>query len=261
MSDFTLERPLVVFDLETTGLDVREDRIIQVALARLEQHGDRWLTMKFESLVDPGLQVSDEILELTGISQADLDDAPPFGTDDVAGKIDRMIENADLCGYNINEFDWPILKEEYARSMGRTPPGPEDRAFLDVYELEKHFLPMNLSAVHERYTGEPPENPHHALSDVKATFRVLQEQFKQRDVPGRTPGEIYTVLSGDGVDPQKRLKRTDGGLRICFGQYGDEEPLVTEIYERDQGYIEWMVREMDELRPHIEEEIGGGALL
>lgn len=230
-----LTRPLVVLDLETTGLDRTQDAVLQVGLARVEPDGDVTL---LERLVDPGRPVPRAVQELTGITDALLEGAPPFR--EVAAQINDFVRDADLAGYNIARFDVPFLEAVFERE-GLVLEGPPDRQLLDACQIFRQQEAHSLERAVAFYTGRPLVQSHRALDDVLATADVLAAQLTRYKLAGALNHVIaavrYPYLDGDG-----KLKEVDGRMVLCFGKYRDR--AVEEVLETDPRYLDWVVGEI-----------------
>ncbi|MFB6097801.1 MAG: exonuclease domain-containing protein [Salinibacter sp.] len=245
-----LKRPLVFFDLEATGTDPQEARVIQIGLQRFVPTSDgAALDETMNVLVDPETSVPENILELTGLSAPALRQAPAF-----EAYLDRLVpllDDADLSGYNALGYDVPLLRAEFERA-GQSLPGPEDRVILDPYRLEQVLRPRTLSALYERYTGEPLDDAHDALRDVEAAGMVLQEQLADHDLNG-TPADIADLIRGDYLDDQRRLKEDGDSVIVCFGKHDGK--TLRELKDNHADYFDWMYRTIDDLRPHIDDAL------
>lgn len=243
-----LERPLVFFDLEATGTDPQEARVIQIGMQRFVPSSDgAALDATVNALVDPEQKIPKAITDLTGLSAEAVRQAPPF-----AAHIDRLVpllEDADLAGYNALAYDLPLLKAEFERNS-RALPGPDDRVVLDPYRLEQVLRPRTLSALYERYTGAPLDDAHDALSDVEAAGMVLQQQLAEHEIDG-TPAELAKHIRGDYLDDHRRLRKEDDAVIVCFGKH--EGKSLRELQTNHSDYFDWMYRTIDDLRPHIDE--------
>jgi DNA polymerase-3 subunit epsilon len=245
-----LKRPLVFFDLEATGTDPQEARIIQVGMQRfVPSTNGAALDDTVDVLVDPGQAVPPSVTELTGLSQAAIREAPPFTAH--VDRLARLIEDADLAGYNALAYDLPLLEAEFERT-GRALPSPADRVVLDPYRLEQVLRPRTLSALYERYTGAPLDDAHDALRDVEAAGRVLQHQLADHDIEG-TPAELADRIRGDYLDDQRRLKNDGDSVVVCFGKHDGK--TLRELQTQHADYFDWMYRTIDDLRPHIDEAL------
>jgi DNA polymerase-3 subunit epsilon len=242
-----LERPLAFFDLEATGTDPQEARIIQVGLQRFVPSPDgAALDDTMDVLVDPKQEVPAAVTELTGLSPEAIRAASPFRTH--VDRIAQLIEDADLAGYNALAYDLPLLKAEFERT-GRALPGPNDRVVLDPYRLEQVLRPRTLSALYERYTGAPLDDAHDALRDVEAAGRVLQHQLADHDIDG-TPAQLAERIRGDYLDDQRRLKNDGDSVVVCFGKHDGK--TLRELQTQHADYFDWMYQTIDDLRPHID---------
>ncbi|PSQ54979.1 MAG: DNA polymerase III subunit epsilon [Bacteroidetes bacterium QH_10_64_37] len=245
-----LERPLVFFDLEATGTDPREARVIQIGMQRFVPTPDgAALDDTVNVLVDPEQEVPKEITDLTGLSAEAIRQAPSFGAH--IDRIAPVLEDADLAGYNALAYDFPLLQAEFER-CGRSLPGPDDRVVLDPYRLEQVLRPRTLSALYERYTGAPLDDAHDALRDVEAAGRVLQQQLAEHDMDG-TPADLADHIRGDYLDDQRRLKEDGGAVVVCFGKHDGK--TLRELRTDHADYFDWMYRTIDDLRPHIDDAL------
>lgn len=245
-----LERPLVFFDLEATGTDPQEARIIQVGLQRFVPAGDgAALDETLDALVDPECKIPASVAQLTGLDPASVRNAPPFRAH--RDRLASLLADADLAGYNALAYDLPLLRAEFDR-CGRSLPGPADRVVLDPYRLEQVLRPRTLSALYERYTGAALDGAHDALRDVEATGRVLQAQLSEHDLAG-TPADLADHIRGDYLDDQRRLKRDGGAVVVCFGKH--EGKTLQELRTHHGDYFDWMYRTIDDLRPHIDDAL------
>jgi len=246
-----LERPLVFFDLEATGTDPQEARVVQVGLQRFVPSPDgATLEETVDTLVDPQQSIPAAVTDLTGLSPEAVRQARPFEAQ--ADRIASLIADADLAGYNALGYDVPLLQAEFER-MGRSLPGPDDRVVLDPYRLEQVLHPRTLSALYERYTGTSLDGAHDAVRDVEAAGRVLQQQLAEHDLEG-TPADLAEHVRGDFLDDQRRLKEDGDAVVVCFGKHDGK--TLRELQTEHSDYFDWMYRTIDDLRPHIDDALG-----
>ena len=231
-----LERPLVVFDLEATGLNKRTDRIVAVALVRYESSGS---VEQVNYLINPGIPIPEETTAIHGITDADVADAPTFS--EMAEALATHFANADLAGYNILGYDIPLLTEEFARA--NRPFSVEGRRILDAQRIFFRNEPRDLSAALRYYCGDSHDNSHDALGDVLATIRVLDGQFrKYPELP-----EAMDALN-DYCDPRDpawvdragRLKWAKGEVAFNFGKFQGQ--LLRDAVSSDPNFITWLLR-------------------
>lgn len=251
-----LSRPIVALDLEATSTDPTEARIIQVGANRYVPGEGLEADRSMAEIVNPGIPVDPRVQELTGLSQEQIESEgrpwPP-----VADALGEMIADADLVGYNIIGYDYPLLEAEYGR-LNRGVPGPEDRSVVDAYSIERQLNPRTLENVYKSYTGEALEGAHDASADVEATWRVLMGQCATYDLQGLTPSELENRQRGDYLDADRKLKRReDGSVEVCFGKHGGK--TVEEIARNHPDYLRWVYGEITELQEYLDEivpEIG-----
>ena len=165
--DFNLDKDLCFFDIESTGLNVIRDRIIQIAVIRY--HADGRPPEELELLVNPGIPISEDAMAVHGITPADVANKPSFAQ--VADQLYSFFGNSDLAGYNCYRFDVPLLVEEFAR-VGYDF-DIEDRRIIDSQRIFYKMEPRTLKAALKFYKGKEIENAHDAMADVRATTCMI----------------------------------------------------------------------------------------
>jgi len=247
--DFNLDKDLVFFDVETTGLNILKDRIIQIGLLKYKK--DNPVPDELEMLINPGIPISDESMQIHGITPADVSNKPTF--QQVAKKLYEFIGNADLAGYNSNRFDIPMLMEEFVRAGFDFD--IEHRKLIDVQRLFYKMEPRTLRAAYRFYCGSKMENAHDAMADVKATVEVLKGQlqkYKDHDFEDRDGNIIEKPVKNDMkaiheftndlsiIDVTQRLKyNAKGEVVFNFGKYINQ--VVKEVLSRDKQYYHWIL--------------------
>lgn len=257
-----IKRPLIVFDLETTGLDLVRDRIIQISYIKVMPSGEE---ERVNMLVNPGKHIPQEVTELTGISDDDVKDAPSFK--DVAPRLNENMAGCDFAGYNSNHFDVPMLAEEFLRA-GIDFDFSKCR-LIDAQTIFHKMERRNLAAAYKFYCGRKMEDDftaHRADEDTEATYRVLMGEL-DKYAPG-VQEEPDRVLENDmdflaefskqndnvdfagrivwkpllGSDNQPLLDK-DGKPRrfeaFNFGKYKGR--AVADVLRSDPGYYSWMM--------------------
>ncbi len=236
----TLERPLAFFDLETTGVRIGKDRIIQVGIVRLLEDGTR---ETYETLVNPEMAIPAEATTVHGITDADVADAPLLA--DVAREILSNMEGCDLAGFNCLRFDVPFLAEELHR-VG-TDWDNTNLRIVDVQRIYHKMEPRNLSAALRYYCGKEHEGAHDALADVEATADVLLAQLER--YPDTLQGDVAFLgeMSGDrqrSPDAAGKLRFDDrGAICLSFGKYAGW--TLENIGRNDPGYLQWLMTKAD----------------
>ncbi|MBK9338249.1 MAG: 3'-5' exonuclease [Lewinellaceae bacterium] len=249
MTQPNLDRDIVFFDVETTGLNVVRDRIVQIALIKLFKNGNP--PAEFSTLVNPGIPISEESMAIHGITPKDLANKPTF--QQLAQKIWDFIGNADLAGYNSNRFDVPMLMEEFARV------GMEfdvsKRRLLDVQRIFYKMEPRTLKAAYRLYCGKELTDAHDALADVRATLDVFRGQltmYEGKDLLDEDGNIIPAPIKNDiqalhdftndlnFLDATQRIRvQPDGTLIFNFGKYNGQP--VKDVLARDKNYYHWIL--------------------
>ena len=246
-----LTKDLCFFDVESTGLNILRDRIIQLAIIKIKADGspDEELNM----LINPGMVfISQEAYEVHGISAKDVANKPTF--DKVAQEIHDFIGDSDLAGYNSNRFDVPILMEEFARAgVGFEI---ESRRLIDVQRIFYKMEPRTLSAAVKFYCNKPMENAHDAMADVQATIDVFKgqiERYQDLDYEEKDGSITEKPLRNDMdsiyrftndlslIDVTNRLKyNSEGEIVFNFGKYQNQR-VIDVITKVDPNYYRWIL--------------------
>ncbi len=238
-----LERPLAFLDLETTGLRVGADRIIEVAVIRLSPNGD--LTEKVRRF-NPGIPIPPEASAVHGITDEEVAAEPPFSSR--ARSLLQILEPCDLAGFNLRRFDLPMLLSEFRRS-GLTF-DLRDRKMVDVQMIFHREEPRDLGAAVRFYLERELEDAHSALADIRATAAVLTAQL------GRYP-HLPRDLDGlnrycDEVRPfetevDRWFRETEDRGRV-FRKGKHRDRGLMEVAREEPDYLRWMLsaEDMDE---------------
>lgn len=241
-----LKRPLAFFDLETTGVNISVDRIVELSILKVSPDGtEDVLTMR----VNPGIPIPPESSMFHGVYDEDVKDLPSFK--DRALEIKEFLGDADLAGYNSNKFDVPMLMEEFLRA------GVEfsltGRAFVDVQNIFHQMEQRTLKAAYKFYCDADLDNAHTAEADVRATYEVLKAQLKKYDgaIFEDKHGNVSTPVVNDvqalhkftnlsnPVDFAGRLVfDEDGDPCINFGKHKGKK--VTDVFDVEPSYYAWM---------------------
>jgi DNA polymerase-3 subunit epsilon len=234
-------KTLVWIDLETTGVDVSKDKIVQVAALRVKPDGK---IAKRTWLVNPGIPIPPAATEIHGITDEMVKDEPTF--ERVAQTVASAISDHVVCGYNIDRFDLPLLRREMYDAGVRFHKD-QDTVTLDVMKLVTKMFSRKLGAMYERYVGEPLVGSHDAYEDAKATMILLGAMIKQEDViPESLEGvrEFYYDENRDKNNHYdavgKLIKNEEGKICFNFGAHKGK-PVDTE-----PDYVNWMIRKKDD---------------
>ena len=232
----TLDRPLVVFDLETTGLFPKRDRIIELGAIKVQSDGTEeercWL-------LNPGIPIPPESTAVHGISDADVKDCPTFA--DRADEIFAFFEGCDLSGFNSDRYDIPCLEEEFARA-GRNF-GVSCRRCIDVQRIYHRMEPRDLSAAVRFYLGRDHTGAHGAEMDARATLEVFKAQMAKYQGLPQTSAEMAELLSPrdpNAIGRNRELLWRDGELFVNFGKKKGDK--LREILFREPNFLRWMLK-------------------
>jgi DNA polymerase III subunit epsilon len=241
-----LKNPLCFFDLETTGVNITTDRIIEIAVIKLMPNGE---VLRKTNLLNPTVPIPAESTAIHGITEADVADKPSFK--EVAKDYARFLEGADLSGFNVLKFDIPVLVEEFLRA------GVEfDYSRKKIIDSQRIFHLMEkrtLSAAYRFYVNEELKNSHSAEADTEASMQVLLAQVARyqgqavTDALGHKIGEIqndmdtlHKLTGADMVDLAGRIVRNNKGEEIInFGKHKGK--AVALVLSQEPSYYDWMM--------------------
>lgn len=232
--NLNLTKPICFFDLETTGINITNDRIVEIAILKVHPNG------KEESktwIVNPTINIPKEVTEIHGISNEDVADKPTFK--EIAKDVYNMIKDSDLGGFNSNRFDIPLLAEELLRA--EVDFDMKNRVAVDVQTIFHKMEQRTLSAAYKFYCHEELEGAHGAEADTRATYEVLKAQLSK-----------YEELENETkflADFSSRKQFADFAGFIAFNKNGEEcfsfgkhkGKLVTEVLEKEPGYFGWLL--------------------
>jgi DNA polymerase-3 subunit epsilon len=232
--ELDLKKPIVFFDLETTGIDIVNDRIVEISLLKVNQDGtEETRTMR----INPEMPIPPQSTAVHGITDEDVKNEPTFNT--VAKDVAKFIEGCDLGGYNSNKFDIPLLAEEFLR-VGVDIDLKKHR-FVDVQVIFHKMEQRTLSAAYKFYCQKTLDDAHSAEADTKATYEILKAQIDRYNDLQNDIDEISKFSSHNkNVDFAGRIVLNDKGEEVFnFGKYKGQ--TVESVLEKDQGYFGWML--------------------
>jgi DNA polymerase-3 subunit epsilon len=230
-----LIRPLVFLDLETTGVNLSTDRIVEIAMIRIQPDGSRQVKRK---LLNPEMSIPTASSDIHGITDEMVKDAPTFKQ--AGNEIKQFLENCDLGGYNSNRFDIPLLMEEFLRADLEVD--LSQRKMVDVQHIFYQMEPRTLSAAVKFYCNRDLENAHSAEADIQATVDVLMAQIDRYPQLGKSVDSILNVIGEERIiDYARRFSYDDKGVEVFnFGKYKGQS--VCEVLKREPHYYDWMMR-------------------
>lgn len=233
--ELNLKKPIVFFDLETTGINIVTDRIVEISALKVKPDGTEELKTY---RVNPGMPIPKHSSDIHGILDEDVKDCPTFK--EIARQVAKFIEGCDLAGYNSNRFDVPLLAEEFVRADVDIDMGK--RRFVDVQTIFHKMEQRTLTAAYKFYCGLELEGAHGAEADTRATYEVLKAQLDK-----------YETLEND-MDYLSKFsahnKNVDFAGRIVFNDKGEElinfgknkGKKVVDVLRDEPGYYNWIMQ-------------------
>lgn len=229
-----LKNPIIFFDLETTGINVASDRIVEISYLKVDVSGNE---SSKTIRVNPEMPIPDKAYAIHGISDEDVKDAPSFN--EVARSVAKDFEGCDLAGYNSVKFDIPLLAEEFLRSG--VDIDLKRRKFVDVQIIFMKMEPRTLTAAYKFFVGKELEEAHSASADTMATYEVLQAQLEHYSNLENDVAKLAEFSAHNrNVDFAGRIIYDDEDIEVFnFGKYKGK--AVREVLENDPGYYGWMM--------------------
>ncbi len=223
-------RPIVFFDLETTGTDFVQDRVVQISVLRLSTDLSEEVRTR---LINPGIPIPKAASEVHGVYDDDVKDQPRFSG--IAKSLSEFFVECDIAGYNSNNFDIPFLVEEFAR-CGIEFPSP-DAKLIDVCTIFKKKEERTLSAAMKFYCNSTHDDAHDAEADVRATLAVFKAELERYKDLGKTPAELHDYCSrGEIVDYARKLGLNDNNQVVFNFGKNKGKPV-----KDDLEYARWML--------------------
>ncbi len=231
-----LNRPIIFFDIEATGLNIATDRIVELCYVKVSPNAERKVkTLRF----NPGKHISEEASSVNGIYDADVADCPTFK--ECAANVLNDFKGCDLAGYNSNHFDIPLLVEEFIRAG--VDYDITNVQFVDVQGIFHKMEKRDLASAYKFYCHKDLTNAHTAEADTLATLEVLEAQLDRYADTLKNSVSFLAEFSrrNRNVDLAGRIVYNDQGVEVInFGKYRGRP--VTEVLNRDPGYFSWVMQ-------------------
>ena len=230
-----LKKPIIFFDLETTGVDPAKDRIVEISLVKVKPNGEKEVKTR---RINPQMPIPAEATAVHGITDADVAACPSFK--EISKSLYAYVEGCDFAGYNSNKFDIPVLVEEFLRA-GIDVDFSKTR-FVDVQNIFHKMEQRTLVAAYKFYCDKDLENAHSAEADTMATYEILMSQLD------RYSNELKNDI-GFLADFSSRNRNVDFAGRIVYNDRGDEVfnfgkhkgRQVAEVFREEPSYYSWMM--------------------
>ncbi|MFI3258515.1 MAG: 3'-5' exonuclease [Rikenellaceae bacterium] len=229
-----LKRPIIFFDLETTGVDTMKDRIVEISMIKIMPDGERITKTR---RINPEMPIPESATAIHGITDEDVKDCPTFAQ--VARSMMQFVAGCDFGGFNSNRFDMPLLVEEFLRA--NVDVDFKRRSFIDVQNIFHKKEQRTLVAAYKFYCDKDLADAHSAEADTMATYEVLLAQLERYD---DLPNDIEALAAysthNQTADFAGRILLDEQGREVFgFGKYRGES--VAEVFGRDLGYYSWMM--------------------
>ncbi len=230
----SLTRPICFIDLETTGINVSTDRIVEIAIVKINIDGTKQVKRR---LVNPEMPIPKASSDVHGISDDMVKDAPSFKA--LANEIKQFMEGSDIGGYNSNRFDVPMLNEEFLRAGISVD--IEGRKLLDVQKVFHMMEQRTLGAAYQFYCHKTLQDAHTAEADATATWEILEAQIERYPQIGNTVESIVKFTGEDEIiDFARRLIYDNGVAVFNFGKHKGKP--VTQVLKEEPQYYDWMMK-------------------
>ncbi|MFI3282577.1 MAG: exonuclease domain-containing protein [Rikenellaceae bacterium] len=229
-----LKRPIIFFDLETTGVDTSRDRIVELSMIKIMPDGEKVIKTR---RINPQMAIPESSTAIHGISDEDVKDCPTFSQ--IAKSLEQFIAGCDFGGFNSNRFDLPVLAEEFMRAG--VDVDFKKRKFIDVQNIFHKLEQRTLVAAYKLYCGKDLTDAHSAEADTMATYEVLMAQLDRYD---ELENEVNFLAQfstrAETADYAGRIIYNDKGEEVfSFGKHKGKS--VSEVFEREPSYYAWMM--------------------
>jgi len=231
-----LSRPLAFFDLETTGTNTAKDRIVEIAIIKLNPDGSK---ESYSKKVNPEMPIPIVVSEIHGIYDVDILDCPTFK--DIAEEVKTFITDADLAGFNSNRFDIPLLVEEMLRSG--IDPEFDKKKFVDIQNVFHKMEQRTLVAAYKFYCNKDLTDAHSAEADTLATLEVLEAQIgKYENIQGDVDFlSEFTTMGVRTLDFSKRIAINEEDIPVF--NFGKHKGIpVVDVFKKEPGYFNWLMK-------------------
>ena len=228
-----LKRPIIFFDLETTGLNITKDRIVEISIIKVYPDGHEEEKTR---RLNPEMPIPEQASAVHGIHDEDVKDCPTFKQ--ISKSLAQMFEGCDIGGFNSNRFDIPLLSEEFYKAGIKVD--FNKCRFIDVQTIFPKMEPRNLVAAYKFYCGKNLNDAHSASADTRATYEVLKAQLDRYDDLQNDVDYLSNYSSQTrNVDLAGRLIRNEQGVVVFnFGQHKGES--VEEVLTKSPQYFDWI---------------------
>ena len=229
-----LTKPLAFIDLETTGINLGTDRIVEIAIVKILMEGNRSVKRK---LVNPQMPIPKQASDIHGITDDMVKDAPSFKQ--IAHELKQMLDGCDIAGYNSNRFDIPLLMEEFLRAEVEFE--MKGRKMLDVQQIFHKMEQRTLSAAYKYYCSKTLDGAHSAEIDATATYEIFEAQLERYPELGSSVDSALKAIGEDVIVDFARRFIMDNGVEVFnFGKFKGRP--VADVLKTEPQYYDWMMK-------------------
>lgn len=233
--NLNLEKPIAIIDIETTGLNKQNDRIVDICIIKIFPDGTK---ETFQEILNPEIPIPQEATKVHGITDSDVVGKPTFK--EIAPRVINFIDGCDWCGFNLINFDLGLIESEFNR-VGVSY-SSEGRKVIDVLKIYYKLEPRDLSSAYLKYCGEILENAHKAEEDAKATIKVLESQLGEHIELPRDVSELHELCSPKDpswIDKEGKIKWFNNKAVINFGK--NRGKTLEDMQKDDPSYFQWII--------------------
>jgi len=245
--ELNLKRPLVFLDLETTGTDIASDRIVEIAMLKIDPNGREFT---YEKRVNPTIPIPPQVSEIHGITNEDVVTCPLFK--EIAREVANFLKGTDIAGYNICKFDIPLLAEELLRAQ--IDFDLRQCNYVDVQNIFHQMEKRTLSAAYKFYCNQEHTGAHSALGDSRATYQILKAQLdRYQNIPYEDEKGVKSFEVVNDINTLSKFsyktEHVDYAGRIIYDEnnipvfnFGKHKGVsVAKVFEKDPGYYSWVL--------------------
>ena len=233
-SSLNLRKPLAFFDIESTGVDIAKDRIVEICIVVVSPDSTKTIYTK---RINPTIPIPREASMIHGIYDEDVITEPTFL--EVANEIFSILDPCDFAGYNSNRFDIPMLLEEFMRADIALD--IEKRAMVDVFKIFTLFEKRDLSTAYKFYCDKTLENAHSAEADILATYEILQAQLSKYETLKNDVQYLHEISNDEIIiDSGRRFVYQNGKPTFNFGKHKGKS--VEQVLREEPSYYSWMLQ-------------------
>lgn len=237
MQELNIDRPVIFFDLETTGTNILRDRIVEISVIKIFPDGKR---ETYTRLVNPGMPIPEGASAIHGITDVNVANEPMF--DEIAPKLSVYFAGCDIAGYNIIKFDIPLLTNEFIRAGIEFK--LDGRKIIDAYNIFCKLYPRTLSAAYEFFCGKTlGEDAHSAEADTKATIDVLFGQLAKHPEIGNTAQALHQFSDNtdpESIDADGRFKWSGNEVVVNFSKHSGMK--LRDLAVSEPGFLKWIIK-------------------